>query len=549
ELNLFDNIDISKLSVLLMPENYPSKIAESSPLAELYYLTQTCPLSKLLPGTNKTLTTDTYESALLEGKVAVVYSRIEELKRQKKWSLRQPGRFVDPFTAENGPSSSHWNSLLTEMKWMSVDFAEARKFKLVQCFYIAQSVMDYWNYDKSFQPFKIYVDSEDLTNTDAAIIENLPTYIAFDDFKEEKAIDPYLKNPITAVSRLLTPIDEDDEEWYKVVMRNDDSVTSPLASTYQKGFFGLNGQKRLNFIKPPLPPSLKYLDLRTPTIWLPEDDRYLIHYIAEYQFNWNIVSAHLSAHPTRGYSSNIERRTPWQCFERYIQLNDKFQFSDMRGGYSSLAQQWLEAAHKAQATTKRRISPLGVGSDSIQRGHKRLRWASMFDAIRKCMRKRENAPKPSNSPHKKFNDEKKGNVPTPAELSKLKFDRDKAIQEAYMHQSNANGMISNTNAPGIRNGNVITKPTTPNGTPYTNEQIQHLLQLQRQRKLMQQNSASASPAVVTNTAAPLRKLNLSNFSNAHVSAIINQIQLQNPKMSKADVTKLAANYLHNLTQQ
>ena len=61
----------------------------------------------------------------------------------------------------------------------------------------------------------------------------------------------------------------------------------------------------------------------------------------------------------------------------------------MKGVYAYHAQQWLEQAHRAQLTTKRRISPLGVGPESVQRGNRKLRWASMFDAMRKAMKKRE----------------------------------------------------------------------------------------------------------------------------------------------------------------
>lgn len=128
----FLNRDIGELEILSVPEHYPTKPPHVSSLAELYYLTQTLPLIKLLPGSHKTLITENYELALLEGKIAVLYSRIEELKRQGKWSLRQPKRYYDPYIytkSNNGKKTFHGDSLLEEGKWMAADFKEGSKYK------------------------------------------------------------------------------------------------------------------------------------------------------------------------------------------------------------------------------------------------------------------------------------------------------------------------------------------------------------------------------------------------------------------------------------
>lgn len=736
--------------VLLLKEQLPAKVAEATPLAELYYLAQTLPLVKLMPSTHKVVTSTMFETALTEGKINVVHSRIEELKRQGKWSLRQPTKFVDPIRSN---VRTHWDNLLSEMNWMAIDFREEKKLKIATCAFIAQSISDYWNYGKvccvkrkpithtvsqdedvnmdlvnlenttedietnekdsidiskllqrpdpstEFSPptlpevtpedflnaqessqsmFKVSIDLDSLNAQNRTLLEELPAFSSFEHFD-----DKYDTAPLAAVSKSLIPVE--DDSWYNVLFKQivDESSVVPAQ---QKGLFGFSSQKRINTsIKPPPPPSLKYLDLRTPTIWLPEDDQNLIEYVNQFSFNWGVVSAYLSKKPTRSYSSNIERRTPWQCFERYIQLNDTFQINDMRGQNTLSAMKWLEHAHNIQATTKRRISPLGVGVDSIQRGHKRLRWASMFEAIRKCMRKRESVTRPNNTQVRKSADDKKLVAPTPAELSKLKFERDKAIQEAYM-QNPANGFrgrmptsgvstpnrpvdghsanapipipvpgppavsagntaaaVGQTNGPprsasqsqvqsqnqqqqaqqrfndaskrpnsvpvpqpqqrqsipqvsqtannGQRlpqAGTAMPKVTGPNGTPYTPEQIQQLMQM-RQRKMMQQQAQSgnvpnipqsspspnnlanaqiANPQVnnnmrsnsnphVSSTSSPLigqsQPLNANNgnarkltFVPAHVSAIINQIQSQNPNMSKQEVTKIAAQYLANL---
>lgn len=650
DLASFLEKSINDLEIISLPESYPTSAHNVSSLAELYYLTQTLPLIKLIPGCHKTLMTDNFELALFEGKIAVLYSRIEELKRQSKWSLRQPSRYFDPFIydTENRKSNSltvkkqnktyHWDSIINEGKWMAADFKESLKFKKACCFAIAEAVKEYWILGKevcikpkpivhiedkepvkeeaeamevdkpeteeaavpeatapeevtepvekpeevaeeagvaepepetieedlvsnettvkieevagteipeasepasidvnllvaqpnpeeevipsaaeisqvdidrlkrnsaihnSKGPFKLHADIQDFRKIDQSIIKNLPKFTAFDDDEITQMSAPPIKpgeSPMVPVSRLLYTF-EDDDDWYKIILKDSQASTNANKSQgppeYQKGLFGVQSHRRFNYLKPPKPPLVKNIEYRSPTIWLPQDDKYLIHYVAEFCFNWELISEHLlsTASTLRKYESNIERRTPWQCFERYIQLNEKFQFSDMKGVYAYHAQQWLEQAHRAQLTTKRRISPLGVGNESIQRGHRRLRWASMFDAMRKSMRKREtqiakmsqrkgttpsssssessttnssvvntngnnsnngptgnngtagtngnnannanNAPNTNNNNVVTPNTTKRDRVPTPAELSRLKFERDKSIQEAYLNQ-------------------------------------------------------------------------------------------------------------------
>lgn len=516
-LELFDPVNKDNINTLILVlKNYlPAKVAEVTPLAELYYLAQTLPLVKLMPTTHKVVTSSMYETALTEGKINVVHSRIEELKRQGKWSLKQPQRFVDPLL--NSKKRSHWENLLSEMSWMSVDFKEERKFKVATCATIAKSIQDYWKFGKVCciktrpivhittdeedevkledfinieeskeaesdsmdvddtdnsrllerpqpsdeitpaelpestleeynkyleteepNPFKLQVDTNDFKNSDKILFDGIPTFGTFEKFN-----DCYDRAPLIPVSKALLP--QEDETWFNCYLQQTEDNTNSVPDQ-QKGLFGFSSRNRLStIIKPPQPPSLRYLNLRTPTIWLPEDDQNLIEYVNQFSFNWGIVSAHLSKRPTRSYQSNIERRTPWQCFERYIQLNDAFQIGDMRGHNYMAATKWLEHAHHIQATTKRRISPLGVGVESIQRGHKRLRWASMFEAIRKCMRKRESVTRPNSNHQRKNIDEKKLVAPTPAELSKLKFERDKAIQEAYIPNQQRRVVAGNDN--------------------------------------------------------------------------------------------------------
>ena len=528
QMQQFLSSEMSQLEILSMPEHYPVKTQSVCSLTELYYLTQTLASSKLLPGSHKALTTGNYELALLEGKVAVLYSRIEELKRQGKWSSRQPKRYHDPFTYKSrlNKSKHAWDYLLEEASWMAEDFREGNKFKKYCCVIIADAVNAYWKLGKEATCVKrkavplvsenievivkddanastnasvnvsaieatnhtvdprslleskvdeseeyaaktasdvfssvfaknnssVFVSLEEMNKHTKSIIKTIPNHVALEinnKSNKSKSIEPY-EPPLTAVSKLFLPF-EKDQGWHKIVLRTSSNERMKTSKTpeYQKGVFGSQAHRKFHYLKPPKPPLLANIELRSPTIWLPEDDKRLIHYVAEFCFNWDLIAEHVQvgsfAPSLSKYESNIERRTPWQCFERYIQLNQKFQFSDMKGSYAFHAQQWLEQAHKTQLTTKRRVSPLGVGSDSMQRGHRKLRWASMFDAMRKAMKKREIALAKMNhrrgttdmqqnvQPGAVVNGDKRANTsktPTPAELSNLKYERDKSIQQS-----------------------------------------------------------------------------------------------------------------------
>lgn len=638
ETNDFLQKRISDLDIVTMPVSYPTQVHNSTSLAELYYLTQTFPLFKLLPGSHKALMTEHYELALLEGKIAVLYSRIEELKRQNKWSLRQPMRYYDPFLycrRNKKTKELTWDSVVREAKWMAADFKELHKFRKYCCARLAQAVREFWIYGKdvciktkplehlsenqeeelthadeqneidnmdipdaneqvpmefdediegslkaenesttdetiasklemddeaakddslkpletpssdlskllavdeseddflfelqedtpeppqaptSQGPFKSHININDLTKLDQSILRNLPKYTAFGDDPLALATIPVTETSIIPTLRMLYP-EEQDNEWYKVVLRNSAGIPTPNeesgAPPYQKGLFGVQSQRKFNFLKPPKPPLLKNIKYRSPTIWLPRDDQFLIHYVAEYCFNWELISASLQSQTAtlQHYASNIEKRTPWQCFERYIQLNDKFQFRDMKGPNASPAQAWLEEAHNAQMSTKRRISPLGVGIESIQRGHKKLRWASMFDAMRKTMRRREVTAAKANSrkattpeyssstssgaehgsgkaPKRQAN-----NASTPQELSRLKHDRDKAIQEAYFQRQASRTRLKS----GIAQGQIeLTDPCSlpaPVGPMDPNSSRPSRATLEAQRRMRQQRSVQGS---------------------------------------------------------
>ncbi|CDO95066.1 unnamed protein product [Kluyveromyces dobzhanskii CBS 2104] len=550
----FENdINVREAVYMIMRETAPSKLAKGMPIQEIKYLSQTLPLLKLIPQSQKALSTDLINTALNERRITVVASRIEELKRLNLWSLRQPKKYIDPVVPSQ--PKTHRSVMIDEAKWMREDFRESLHYKIAMCTQMAQAVMDFWAYGKMccvqrkdvvtgsaenehvassqdmgtnidiidpegkeaaeivssekpddkadevdvddklgndtqlspdtldtnesaeankesdiretdvetqneveepaidtekllkrvdlneeivasslpvtsmevyltkklVSPFRSYIDTNDLSTLGAAITNSLPVYGGLDD----PNLDIVKPMPFEPVSKAIAPLDED--HFMKLVKKQiveEEPSLVPLSK--RRGMF--YGNRRSHYLRPPVAPSLRYLKFRTPTIWLPEDDQELVKNINQYAYNWDLISSQMTNHHQRENVSNIERRTPWQCFERFVQLNEKFNIADMKGPRAHNAQVWLYEAHKLQQQQKRRISPLGVGSESIQRGHRRLRWASMFEAIRKCIKKRENAPRPNPSQPRKPLDVKNMSVPTPQEMSELKAQRDEGLK-------------------------------------------------------------------------------------------------------------------------
>ncbi|CAI4058985.1 hypothetical protein SKDZ_04G5580 [Saccharomyces kudriavzevii ZP591] len=270
-------------------------------------------------------------------------------------------------------------------------------------------------------PSKLTIFVNEFSAFEKTLVQDIPMFSGIND-DQPKESDPL---PFIPISKSVVSLD--DNGFYKLLERQlIDEEPSISQLSKRRGMF--YGNRRSHYLRPPAVPSLRYLQNRTPTIWLSDDDQELVKNINTYGYNWELISAHMTHHLTCSYLSNIERRTPWQCFERFVQLNERFNFSDLKGPRAHSAQQWLIEAHKFQQRQNRRISPLGVNMESIQRGHRRLRWASMFEAIRKCMKKRENTPRPNPTQTRKPLDCKNMKVPTPAEMSLLKAQRDEALR-------------------------------------------------------------------------------------------------------------------------
>ena len=232
-----------------------------------------------------------------------------------------------------------------------------------------------------------------------------------------------------------------------------------------------------------LMPSTSFFECRQPSQWTWEEDQRLRKCVKDYSYNWSIISIELTNFTQSSkFISGTERRTPWECFERWVQLEGLP--NDM--GKTQYFRTWLtrlEAANKAvqqqramqqqasqQVQTPNQIPPARVKGTQPYRVERRrdARYISMVDAIRKTTRKRETQAhrqlegkptservqtwketnldlavkaaalrKQQQNSDNSNNQPRLGNVRTPAEWSRLKWERDQKTherQEMYRRQ-------------------------------------------------------------------------------------------------------------------
>lgn len=146
-------------------------------------------------------------------------------------------------------------------------------------------------------------------------------------------------------------------------------------------------------------PPTTWFEAKTSSQWLWEEDQRLRTLVREYSYNWSIISDRLAI-PSL-FTSAAERRTPWECFERWYLLEglpaDMLKTAYFRTYQSrletaarSIAAQW-QASQQQQAQTPGQGTPVRRRSSQPCRVERRRnnRYLALIDAMRKLARKRE----------------------------------------------------------------------------------------------------------------------------------------------------------------
>lgn len=147
-------------------------------------------------------------------------------------------------------------------------------------------------------------------------------------------------------------------------------------------------------------PSQSFFESRQSSQWTQGEDDELRKLVREYAYNWSLISSCLSSSSI--FSSGAERRTPWECFERWIGLEglpaemSKTQYFRAYHSRLQAAQRTHEAQQQALQQQQGSNAPhLPVRRRTTQpylvdrrKNDKHLR---LVDAMRKLAKKRETA--------------------------------------------------------------------------------------------------------------------------------------------------------------
>ncbi|KAF9774104.1 chromatin modification- protein VID21 [Fusarium sp. DS 682] len=223
-------------------------------------------------------------------------------------------------------------------------------------------------------------------------------------------------------------------------------------------------------------PSQSFFECRSPSQWTINEDDELRNLVREYSYNWSLIASMLT--PRSRFTSGAERRSPWECFERWIALEglpadmSKTQYFKAYTGRIAAAQnviaqqnqlvaQQVNQANGAVAPGRRRPASTPVRVER-RRNQKHL---TLLDAMRKLAKKRETAAQKQqhtasqNAANKKVSDpaSQRPNK-TPREYSILRYERDQALAEKmaqYASRQEAQRRVSTTH----RNGDTMLTPS------------------------------------------------------------------------------------------
>ncbi|KAL4763322.1 MYB and HSA domain protein [Aspergillus foveolatus] len=200
-------------------------------------------------------------------------------------------------------------------------------------------------------------------------------------------------------------------------------------------------------------PSLGFLESRQSSQWTYAEDEELRSLVEEYSYNWSLISSCLT--PSSQFTSGAERRTPWECFERWAGIEGLP--SDMsKTAYFRAYHQRIDTAQRnvmAQQAAAQQQQQQQQGSNGNnqppvplirRRGTQPIRvdrrrsskHLALLDAMRKLAKKRETILQKQQHASqlaslRKVNEanQPKPPISSPAEFSRLKHERELKLQE------------------------------------------------------------------------------------------------------------------------
>lgn len=448
------------------------------------------PLHSLITSARKTLSTSNHYINFHEQQDCRMLERIFQLQSSNRWSLRQLERSVEP-----DRPTTHWDVMISQMKWMRTDFREERKWKIAAAKSTADSCAEWirssakgrlalqirtrplpakaevkaisvptpelvpsteddssvaTDYDSphlelphgsapaaifSLAPDMFYFGVDKTPVTEKLLLE-LPLYEPSADYEDAAlrvksiAPDAAWKTPLIPISKfaqgkiLSQPqgparkksrynyqdVDHSTQELTNRLFLSSESFRDVLEPEQENVALFNPENKHIrdrihagHAFRPPsehVMPSQSFFESRQSSQWTQAEDDELRRLVREFAYNWSLISSCLCSPST--FSSGAERRTPWECFERWIGLEglpaemSKTQYFKAYHSRLQGAQKTHEAQQQAQQQNQGNNAPhLPMRRRTTQPylvdRRKNNKYLHLVDAMRKLAKKREAA--------------------------------------------------------------------------------------------------------------------------------------------------------------
>ncbi|OWP05710.1 hypothetical protein B2J93_1759 [Marssonina coronariae] len=199
-------------------------------------------------------------------------------------------------------------------------------------------------------------------------------------------------------------------------------------------------------------PLQSFFECRIASQWTWDEDNELKNYVRDYSYNWGLISSLLASKSL--YVSGAERRTPWECFERWIHL-EGLPADMQKTHYFRAYTARIEAANRNVTAQNNAIPPQPNPNGQVQQVTPRRRpttsirverrrnqkHLTLVDAMRKLAKKRETTA--SKQLHAAgLAQMRKANEPppgtrnllgtTPQDFSRMKHERDEQFRERVL---------------------------------------------------------------------------------------------------------------------
>ena len=142
-------------------------------------------------------------------------------------------------------------------------------------------------------------------------------------------------------------------------------------------------------------PSQGFYESRWSSTWTGAEDDELRRLVKEYSYNWSLISSCLSTKSK--YHPAADRRTPWECFERWIGLEglpaDMSKTPYFRAYHARIESAGRLVAAQQQAAQQQASAPIQIRRKTtlpmrVER-KRNTRYLAFVDAFRKLAKKRE----------------------------------------------------------------------------------------------------------------------------------------------------------------